>query len=297
MTLASSWIHAALAQSPWLPESLPPWWPTLSELSGSHWLGLLGLAVLWTNMLLIAAAALIAAREQWRSRAASSRLLRAVVIAGEGPGGALASHRVEQVGRTNGDGVIYFHDRRCEGALHGGRVQLEDGRAVTILPLEGVQRLDFWPDPAAVARAAACPDSRSFASAEESARKARGFPRALEVSVAVGDTVWLSGHVEDHDEGHWHLAVSGGVVFISAFQPSRWVAPRVALALGFAALCVLLTLACSVLALWPPVFGTVSAIGALGGAALWLGFMPLGTAVRDMLRPPSTAFVRGVWRR
>lgn len=286
-------VVAQLLGNPWWPESLPGWWPDFTALTGSHWLGLLGLAVLWTNMLLIAAAAVMAARDVWRSRAASSPLLRGVVVDGRGPGGALATHRVHQVGRSNGDGLIHFHDRAFEGALHGGRVRLDDGRVVTIATPGEAAAVEFWPDPAAVARAAACPDAGVFETAEAAARKARGWSRLVEVTLAPGDAVWLSGHVAAEREDAWRMAPA----LLTAFQPSRWVAPRVAIALAFAGLSVLLTLVCSVLALWPPVFGTVSAIGALGGAALWLGFMPLGTAVRDLLRPPSITFVRGVWRR
>ncbi|MEZ4312522.1 MAG: hypothetical protein R3F14_31220 [Polyangiaceae bacterium] len=50
------------------------------------------------------------------------------------------------------------------------------------------------------------------------------------------------------------------------------------------------------LALWPPRFdGWVSLLGGVLGLGYFLAVQPVGTAVRDALRPPSTAFVRGVW--
>src|SRR4051794_29993716 len=91
-------------------------------------MGVLALAILWINTLLVAAAA---AQEIGRLRQRQAELgaglRRGRVLRGDGPDGVLAVHRVDQLGRAGGDAEIHFSDRRAEGEVFGGRVALDDG--------------------------------------------------------------------------------------------------------------------------------------------------------------------------
>ena len=51
------------------------------------------------------------------------------------------------------------------------------------------------------------------------------------------------------------------------------------------------------MALWPPVFGLVSTLGGALCLAFFLIVQPAGTALRDAVRVPSRAIVRGQWKR
>src|SRR6185436_7948046 len=93
-------------------------------------MGVLALAILWVNTLLVAAAALKQAGEHTsRLRALRSispgdegeGLLHGRIEEGLGPGGALACHEVEQIGRAaseqGGQRAILFGDRSFRGAV------------------------------------------------------------------------------------------------------------------------------------------------------------------------------------
>lgn len=290
--------------SPWLPAELPGWWPELSTFTSMDWLGLLALAVLWTNMLLVAAAAALEARRLLERRARLARgLIRARVTRGDGPDGALAQHVVAQVGRTRGDGLIHFHDRGVSVEVFGGELEVLEARPGCGAPGERARVdasgtvADVWPAAGAVERAGVCPGPDAFAAAEGPARKARGWARALTTTLREGDEVWLLASRVDGSSGATYTAPHDGPLFISGVDPTPWLTRHALFAAGFAALSVLLTLICSAVALWPPIYGTVSTIGAFSGIVLWLSFLPLGTAVRDAVREPGRAFVRGVWRR
>ncbi|HZO12649.1 MAG TPA: hypothetical protein VFB62_05315, partial [Polyangiaceae bacterium] len=51
------------------------------------------------------------------------------------------------------------------------------------------------------------------------------------------------------------------------------------------------------LALYPPIFGTVSIVGGALGLVFFLLVQPAGTAIRDAVRVPSVAQLRGSWVR
>jgi hypothetical protein len=55
--------------------------------------------------------------------------------------------------------------------------------------------------------------------------------------------------------------------------------------------------ACTAVALTPPAFGTISKIGAALCLAFFLLVQPAGTAVREAVRAPSRALLRGRWSR
>lgn len=231
------------------------------------------LALFWLHTLLIAAAAWGEyARLSPRGRGARP----GVVLEGSGPQGQLATHRVRQVGRTRGDGVIHFHDRAHEGALFGGTLALAEGPHA-LAPGGAV-----WASRAAQDAAAACPGPAAFADAAPRATRAAGWERDVEVSLGPGDRVWLA----EGPEGP----------LVAAEDPARW--RRRALALTAALLVGLpaAAAACTLLCLWPPVFGDMSKLGALAALVAFNLFQLLGKLHRDAIQPPDARALGGVWR-
>ena len=53
---------------------------------------------------------------------------------------------------------------------------------------------------------------------------------------------------------------------------------------------------CTVLVLWPPVFGWVSMLGAAASLGFFLGVQPLGVSLNEAVRTPDRAYLRGSWR-
>lgn len=231
------------------------------------------LALFWLNTLLIAAAG-------WGEGA---RLLRrwgrnprvGVVVEGTGPEGQVAIHRVRQVGRSNGEPAIWFHDRAYEAEVPGGVVAL-GGEQVA------VAGGSVWVRRARQEAAARCPDAQAFARAHAPASRAAGWARAVEVSIGTGDVVWLSEGpdgvvIADHDPRRWRRKVA---------------ALTAALVLGLLALAA----GCTALCLWPPVFGAVSKLGAFAAAVVFNLFQLFGKLHREAIQPPSTLALRGAWR-
>jgi hypothetical protein len=261
-------------------------------------MGALALSILWVNTLLIVAAALkqaaaIAARlRRMRPRAGSAPLIEARVVRGHGRGGAIAEHRIEQVGRAGANGAggaIVFADRGYVGEIFGG-VVTADGREIAVEPsAEG----EVWVSRAEVLEAAACPSDAAFDEAFAHARKARGFARTIEARVGAGARVWLHGAVERDSSGASRMAPA----LLSSVDPRAVCRSKLSLLLAFAAGALGALAGCTALALAHPRFGAAST----AGAALCLGFFlliqPLGTAVRDAVRLPSAAITRGRWAR
>jgi hypothetical protein len=50
-----------------------------------------------------------------------------------------------------------------------------------------------------------------------------------------------------------------------------------------------------VAALWTPMFGLVSMLGAAAALGVFLGVQPLGVAVNEAVRTPDRAYLRGRW--
>jgi hypothetical protein len=137
-----------------------------------------------------------------------------------------------------------------------------------------------------VAAAGACPSAARFDEAYTHARKARGYSRTVEAMVREGAEVWLAGGDE---------AIAPAL--LSTVDPRSWARSRVALIAAFAAGEIAVAAGCTALALVPPVFGTVSTIGAALCLLFFLLVQPAGTAVRGAVRPPSRAIARGRWER
>ena len=121
-----------------------------------EWLGLLALAILWVNVLLVAGAALAQRRRlgeiraSWLAARARGELVEGVVERGDGPDGALAIRRIEQSGRAmtvGGPDRILFTDRRAQSASLGGAVRSGD-RVIEVAAQDGAE---IWIDDAAPA--------------------------------------------------------------------------------------------------------------------------------------------------
>ncbi|MDC0675852.1 hypothetical protein [Nannocystis radixulma] len=231
------------------------------------------LAMFWLNTLLVMAAGwgeCARLLRRWGARARAG-----VVVEGTGPEGQIAVHRVRQVGRSKGDANIWFHDRAYEGEVLGGVVAVgAEQRALADATV--------WVSRARQRAAAACPDAQAFASAKPPATRAAGWGRAVEVSLGTGDRVWLS-------EG------PDGVLIADA-DPARWrrkiAGLTVALVLGLG----LVGALCTALCLWPPVFGTVSKLGALASLVVFNLFQLFGKLHHEAIQPPGHLALRGVWR-
>jgi hypothetical protein len=243
------------------------------------------LAAFWLNTVLIAAAGWSEAAALLRARAShlapGTGARRGVVTAAAGPDGALAVWRVVQVGRSNGAGPILFHDRSQHAEVFGGTVALADGSSVELAPGTAAEP---WIGGAARQRAAACPDPAAFAAASPAATRAAGWERRLELPLRVGETIWLAGQVD------------AGLVLADA-DPRAWrtrVKLRtVALVLGL----LVVAGACTIACLWPPVFGTVSKLGAAAALVAFNLFQLFGKLHHDAIQPPPATVIAGAWRR
>lgn len=262
-------------------------------------MGVLALAILWVNTLLVVGAALQEAvrltrlRGRWGGSGLGGRALAGKVVRGEGPGGALAMHRVEQVGRYAADDAdrraILFSDKSYAGEAFAG-VVATDGGEVRV----AAGSAEVWASPEAVREAATCPDG-TFAGAYADARKARGYHRTVEVAVRAGAEVWLVGALRDEDGAPVLGPGPDGVLRVSSIEPRAVCARKLALVALFVVGVLVAAASCTVLALWPPYFGMVSTIGGALGLAYFLLVQPAGTALRDAVREPSRTAVRGSW--
>ena len=237
------------------------------------------LAAFWVNTLLIAGAgwsecAGLRRRYGYLSEGTGAR--RGVVTAA-GADGVVALYTVVQVGRSNGRGPILFHDRSRGSRVLGGVVALADGERRELA--EGAAA-EVWVS--GLPRAAACPDTASFAGALPAATRAAGWERRLTLALRVGDTIWLAGQVD-------------GELVIADADPRRWLARvtwwTAALVLGL----LVVAGACTAACLWPPVFGTVSKLGAFAGLVAFNLFQLVGKLHHDAIQPPSLRVLDGQW--
>lgn len=232
------------------------------------------LALFWLNTLLIAAAGWGECARLLRAWGARAR--RGVVVEGAGPEGQIAVHRVRQVGRSSGDPTIHFHDRAHAGEVLGGTIALGDER-------RALASGSVWVSRGRQAAAGACPDAETFTRAHGPATRAAGWERTVEVALGTGDVVWLS-------EG------PDGLLLADA-DPARWRRKVAALTIALVLGVVTIAGACTALCLWPPVFGTVSKIGAFAALVGFNLFQLFGKLHHEAIQPPSTLALRGLWRR
>jgi len=246
-------------------------------------MGLGALAILWVNTLLIAAAAwqelskLLAKKRAL----ADAGVVRARIVKGAGAGDAFATMSVEQTGHGNGESpdkkAILFHDRSHAGAVFGGVVEI-DGKEIEI---PASKTGEVWVALEQLRREGEYPGDDAFDAAFVNAKRAKGYARTVTAKIAAGADVWL--------------AKDGS--FVSTLEPAPLLSKYASLAfvaiVGFFAAVTGITF----LALQTPHFGTVSIVGGVLGLAYFLTVQPLGTMLRDAVRLPSVAWLRGDWIR
>jgi len=246
------------------------------------YLGYLCLAIVWGTALLCALASVSYARGLASRFRALAGLRVGTVASGEGEGGALAAHTVEQLGRAM-DGeppAIVFSDKSYGGEVLGGTI--DAGGEVIAVTTKGP--LDVWPDAATqVARAALSGDDEIDALYKD-ARSSKGAPRSVVVPFGEGKKVWF-------------VAAEGALTFLSGEDPRAFLSARVRAHLFFAFAELVVCAGLTALALRAPTFGAVSTFGAAGLLAFFLIVQPVGVGVEEASREPFRRFLRGVHKR
>ena len=262
----------------------------------------LALAVFWIHTLLIALAAVkdlreLAAMRRGLRELDSPReglgLIRARIVEGAGPEATLARNVVAQVGRGKGDGKVHFSDADHRSELHGGLVELASGERL---------RLDagpamVWPDLDERSRLAAPSSPDHIAEVVPQARRGKGWKREVEVALGPGSEVWIGGRFSQAEAG-WRVepdAALGDRVLVAGIEPRAWLRGRNLLIAAFVFGTLSLAGVCTALALWPPVFGLLSMLGAAAALGFFLGVQPLGVTLNEQVRTPDRAYLRGTW--
>ncbi len=251
-------------------------------------MGLFGLAIVWTTGLLIAGAAFYNLNDLRRLRRKLAAVFEATVVAGNGENGVFAVQRVDQVGKAldvaDGRGIAFF-DRGFASEVLGGSLEVA-GRTLDVAQAADVS---VWPSPDAKGKRAQ--DDSSFDVAFAQAKTARGYSRMVETPLVTGDKVWIVAELGVREV----VFVQGSIV--SAIEPRAWVAKKMQLVWFFIVAELLVLIACTLVALARPWFGSVSAIGGVLCLAYFLAIQPIGNVIRDAVRTPCVAFLRGEWKR
>lgn len=247
-----------------------------------EWMGLALLGIAWVTAFMIAIDALIDARAM-RARLAQwkTALLEGTVVAGE-----LAVHEVEQrVKQLDAaePGLVFF-DRSHVSRVLGGAVTV----GAETLEVKGAAGAEVWFDEATRTASAACPSLSEYDRLDKLAQGAGGGLRTVKSSLRAGQKVWLVGARQ---------GASFEASVVSNFDPRPWAKGRIAAIAGLIVVNFAWVAAGTVLALWPPVFGTVSVVGALVLIGHFLGMTPIAMAAREKSRTPAVAFIRGSWKR
>jgi hypothetical protein len=248
------------------------------------------LAVFWVHVLLIAAAAALDLRELLRLRAGMRRgqdrgLWVGTVRRGDGADGLFARNVVAQIGRGKGDGRIHFSDSAHTSEVFGGLVEL-DAKQAGLVEVAAIEA-PVWPDLERRATAARASSDVDLAKVEAQARRAKGFEREIVGALAVGDRVWIAGRL--------HEGRIDEVLVVSAIDPRRWLAGRCWLIVAFIVADLGVAAGCTLAAVWPPMFGLVSMLGAGAALGFFLGAQPIGVTVKEAVRTPDRAYLRGSW--
>lgn len=245
-------------------------------------LGYLCLAIVWCAALLCALASVSYARTLAARFRSLAKVRTGTVLAGEGEGGALALHAIDQLGRAM-DGeppAIVFSDKTYRGEVFGGTIDA-NGSTVTITdkgPLE------VWPDAATQATSATLDGDAELDALYKDARSSKGAARTVSVPFAKGKKVWF-------------VAEGEALVFLSAIEPRAFLSARVRAHLAFAVVELAICGALTYVATRAPAFGAVSTIGGAGLLAFFLSVQPVGVAVEEASREPFKRFLRGVHKR
>jgi hypothetical protein len=244
------------------------------------------LAVFWVHVLLIAGAAGLDLRELLRLRAGMRRgLWVGTVRRGDGVGGLFARNVVAQVGRGKGDGRVHFSDSAHRSEVFGGLVEL-DAKHAGLVECVAVEAA-VWPDLDRRAASARMSSDVDLGKVEGQARRAKGWEREIVGALAVGDRVWIAGQLQDGRIGE--------VLVVSAIDPRRWLARHCWLIVAFIVAELGVAAGCTLAAVWPPMFGIVSMLGAGAALGVFLAVQPIGVTVKEAVRTPDRAYLRGSW--
>jgi hypothetical protein len=259
-------------------------------------MGWLALGILWINTLLVVGAAFAPMRELLGRLALARRhgVWRGRAIRDANSDDVVAWHAVDQVGRKAADDhgrrAILFHDRGFASGMAGGRIEV-DGVELSLPALDD-DSCEVWVERGDQQRVGACPSAERFDDALRAASKAKGFVRELRTELSDGAELW----VVAAKSGAELCKPEEGKLLVASFDPRPWLRRRVALAFGFQLAMIAIAAVVSWLVLTPPIFGTISTIGGVLGLAFFLLILqPGGVALRDAIRLPSLAFVRGSW--
>jgi hypothetical protein len=243
-------------------------------------LGLGALAALWVNTLLIVAHAGLQRGDLARRR----DRLRGARHGRVSEGSPLAEARTVQVARSRGDGQVHFHDRGYESESFGGTLQLA-GESLQVPAIGAGGAVEVWVDPRRMREAGRCVSPEDFDSLYAGACKARGAERVIRQALSAGDEIWLV------------PADGEGPLWLSGVDPAPWIARQRALLLAFMLGSLALLGLCSVLALWPPVYGTISTLGGALCLAFFLLVQPVAATLGERVLPLHRAVLRGRWSR
>lgn len=245
-----------------------------------EWMGLALLCLSWVTALLVALDALVDVRALRRLLAGWKTTLLEGTVASPELGALAIEQRVKHLdGATPRLGFF----ERGHGSALGGAVQL-GGEPVTVTAAPDAE---VWPAPGALEAAARCESPAAF-DALAAQVKGQGALRTVRVALRQGQPVWLAG---TRDGSAFVASLAAG------FDPRAWVRSRLALNLGLVALDLAWCALGTGLALWPPVFGTVSVLGAMLLVGHFLGITPLAVAVREQSKTPAKAALLGEWVR
>lgn len=256
-------------------------------------LGCVALFAVWVAALLCALASLQSARALGRRAHALRGVSEGTVTRGAGPDGAFAEHRIVQVARAL-DGAppaIAFSDKAYGGEVFGGEVEVGGVPA----RFAAMADLEVWPDRAKQLAGARVDGDAEFDAFYKQARSAKGSPRDLVTRLVAGDRVYFLARPAPEATEAPEAAVE--LTFLSATRPHAFLARRRAAHVLFAVAELAVCAGLTVVALWPPHFGSVSTAGGVGLLAFFLLVQPVGVAVEEASREPSRALLRGTHRR
>jgi hypothetical protein len=249
-------------------------------------MGMLGLGIVWVAAILVALAAMQDLGDVLGRRRRAKRVVKGVVQSGDGDDGAFAEWRVEQRGRAldAAQPRIGFHDKSFRSSLTGGVVRA--GEQTVRLAGPG----ELWVDGATRARAAICTNAETFDVAYARATDAAGFHRTIGLTLRAGDDVFVLGALDGEC-----FDFASGSPCVATFDPRAELTRHAFSIVGFVVAELLACAGSTWLAASGPHFGVRSVVGALLCLAFYLGVTPLAVALRERVRPPNEAYVRGTW--
>ena len=220
--------------------------------------------------------------------------LRGQVLLGEGVEGALAAQRIEQAGYAlaGAQKRIAWGDQLHQSVIWGGVIRW--GEIEIAIPSVDASKAEVWPSDAMRKEVCERADRAEDEARYEAACKPRGIRRTLEHRFLPTMDIWLVGKLHKTPTGWRAEKTEAGYLLLAAEDPRAWVRQKSLLAWVFLLSTPLLCALCSALCFWPPVFESwPSKLGGVLCVAFFLGIQPIGTWLRDALRPPSFAFVHG----